>query len=52
MEASKVLSESGIQNPVLKAVIERGAATEAYVETYREPDAPKLQDTPIPLQSD
>ncbi len=50
MEASKVLSESGIQNPVLKAVIERGAATEAYAETYREPDAPKLQDTPIPLQ--
>ena len=50
IEAAKILKESGIQNNVLKAVIERGAATEAYVETYREPDAPKLQDTPIPLQ--
>ncbi|WP_432359433.1 primosomal protein N' [Sporosarcina sp. UB5] len=50
MEAAKLLNESGIQNPVLKAVIEKGGATEEYVETYREPDAPKLLDTPIPLQ--
>ncbi len=50
MEAAKLLNESGIQNPVLKAVIEKGGAAEAYIETYREPDAPKLLDTPIPLQ--
>lgn len=50
MESAKLLNESGIQNPVLKAVIEKGGATEAYVETYREPDAPKLLDTPIPLR--
>ncbi|MFC5603012.1 primosomal protein N' [Sporosarcina koreensis] len=50
IEAAKLLNESGIQNPVLKAVIEKGGATEAYVETYREPDAPKLLDTPIPIR--
>ncbi|MCM3709991.1 primosomal protein N' [Sporosarcina luteola] len=49
VEAAKLMNESGIQNPVLKAVIEKGGATEAYVETYREPDAPKLLDTPKPL---
>ncbi|MCM3637926.1 primosomal protein N' [Sporosarcina luteola] len=50
IEAAKLMNESGIQNSVLKAVIEKGGATEAYVETYREPDAPKLQDTPMPLR--
>ncbi|MCM3742782.1 primosomal protein N' [Sporosarcina luteola] len=50
VEAAKLMKESGIQNPVLKAVIEKGGATEAYVEMYREPDAPKLQDTAKPLQ--
>lgn len=50
MEAAKLLNESGIQNPVLKAVIEKGGATESYLETYREPDAPKLLDTPAPLR--
>lgn len=50
MEAAKLLNDSGVQNPVLKAIIEKGGVTEAYVETYREPDAPKLLDTPIPLQ--
>ncbi|MGN7386867.1 primosomal protein N' [Sporosarcina sp. SAFN-015] len=50
MEAAKLLNDSDVQNPVLKAIIEKGGAVEAYVETYREPDAPKLLDTPIPLQ--
>ncbi|WP_252505081.1 primosomal protein N' [Sporosarcina sp. Marseille-Q4943] len=50
MEAARLLNESGIQNPVLKAIIEKGGATESYVETYREPDAPKLLDTPVPLR--
>jgi primosomal protein N' (replication factor Y) len=50
LESAKLLSDSGIQNPVLKSIIEKGVAAETYVETYREPDAPKLLDTPIPLQ--
>ncbi|MDN4607520.1 primosomal protein N' [Sporosarcina highlanderae] len=50
MEASKLLKDSGIQNPVLKAIIERGGGTEGLAEVYREPDAPNLKDTPIPIQ--
>lgn len=44
-----VLRESSIQAPVLKALIKKGAAIESSVETYREPDAPKLRDTEVPL---
>lgn len=47
--AASLLKESGIQAPVLKALIEKGAATEENVETYREPDAPQLRDTQSPL---
>ncbi|MCG3090155.1 primosomal protein N' [Sporosarcina cyprini] len=47
--AVSVIEQSGIQNPALKSVIEKGAATEEYVETYREPAAPRLKDTAIPI---
>lgn len=49
LAVAKVLQESSIQAPVLKALIEKGAAIESSVETYREPDAPKLRDTEVPL---
>ncbi|WOV86165.1 primosomal protein N' [Sporosarcina oncorhynchi] len=47
--AASVLKEAGVQAPVLKALIEKGAASEEHVETYREPDAPRLRDTQLPL---
>ena len=47
--AASVLKEAGVQAPVLKALIEKGAASEEHVETYREPDAPQLRDTQLPL---
>ena len=50
MEAAKLLNETGLTNTVLKALIEKGAASERHEEIYREPDAPRLLDTPIPLQ--
>ena len=46
--AKNVVEETGIQRPVLKALIDRGAASEHYEEVYREPDAPELKDVPIP----
>ena len=48
--AKNIVEETGIQRPVLKALIDRGAASEHYEEIYREPDAPELQDVPIPDQ--
>lgn len=50
MTVKKVIEETGIQRPVLKALIDRGAATEFQEEVYREPDAPELVDVPIPEQ--
>ena len=47
--AKDLLEQSGIQPAVLKAVIEKGAATEKMEEVYREPAAPQLKDTPVPL---
>ncbi|MFJ7933089.1 primosomal protein N' [Sporosarcina sp. NPDC096371] len=47
--AKQLMEQSGIQTAVLKSVIERGAATEEYTEVYREPEAPKLKDTAIPV---
>ncbi|MFS0574277.1 primosomal protein N' [Sporosarcina sp. 179-K 3D1 HS] len=49
VRAKDLLEQSGIQPAVLKAVIEKGAATEKLEEVYREPTAPQLKDTPIPL---
>lgn len=48
VSAKKVMEDAAIQHPVLKALIDRGAAYEQYEEIYREPDAPQLQDGPIP----
>ncbi|MFD1204097.1 MULTISPECIES: primosomal protein N' [Sporosarcina] len=50
VEAAKLLNESAVQNPVLKALIEKGAAVETYVEAYREPDEIRLKDSPIPIE--
>ena len=51
VSAKQLLEETGVQSPVLKALIDRGAAYETFEEVYREPDASKLQDGPIPDQS-
>ena len=48
--AKKLVDATGIQRSVLKALIDRGAASEHYEEVYREPDAPELKDVPIPEQ--
>jgi primosomal protein N' (replication factor Y) len=48
--AKQLMEQSGIQPAVLKAVIERGAASEEYAEVYREPEAPQLKDTAIPVE--
>lgn len=48
--AKQLMEQSGIQPTVLKAVIERGAATEHFAEVYREPEAPRLKDTAIPVE--
>ncbi|WP_318615556.1 primosomal protein N' [Sporosarcina sp. YIM B06819] len=48
--AKQLMEQSGIQSAVLKAVIERGAASEQYTEVYREPEAPQLKDTAIPVE--
>ncbi|BAQ10465.1 primosomal protein n [Bacillus sp. OxB-1] len=47
--AKDLVEKSGIEPAVLKAVIEKGAATEKLEEVYREPAAPQLKDTPAPL---
>ena len=41
--AKQLMEQSGIQPAVLKAVIERGAASEEYAEVYREPEAPEIE---------
>ncbi|WP_342510079.1 primosomal protein N' [Sporosarcina sp. FSL K6-2383] len=48
--AKQLMEQSGIQPAVLKAVIDRGAATEEQTEVYREPAAPQLKDTAIPVE--
>ena len=48
--AKQLMEQSGIQPAVLKAVIERGAASEEFAEVYREPEAPQLKDTAIPVE--
>ncbi|WP_342515302.1 primosomal protein N' [Sporosarcina sp. FSL K6-1522] len=50
VSAKQLMEQSGIQPAVLKAAIERGAASEAYAEVYREPEAPQLKDTAIPME--
>ncbi len=50
VRATKLLEQSGVQRPVLSALIERGAATETLAEVYREPEAPELRDVPMPEQ--
>ncbi|MBO1913436.1 hypothetical protein J4G37_52570, partial [Microvirga sp. 3-52] len=47
--AKSITDELGIQGTVIKALIERGAATEEYEEVYREPEAPGLKDVAIPV---
>ncbi|MEZ7171349.1 primosomal protein N' [Sporosarcina sp. OR05] len=50
MEASKVIEASGVQQAVLKTVIEKGAATESHEETYRDPGVSQLQEAQIPYE--
>ncbi|WP_339249612.1 primosomal protein N' [Sporosarcina sp. FSL W8-0480] len=50
MEVSKLLKDSGVQNSVLKSVVEKGGGIEGVAEVYREPEAPNLKDTSIPIQ--
>lgn len=46
--ASHLTEITGIPATVLKALIDKKAATEQLSEVYREPDAPSLKDVPIP----
>ena len=48
ISAKQLMEETAIQHPVLKALIDRGAAHEQFEEIYREPEAPRLQDGPAP----
>ncbi|MCZ2258838.1 primosomal protein N' [Sporosarcina sp. G11-34] len=50
LRAKQLFELTNIQPSVLKAVIERGAAIEEYVEVYREPEAPGMKDVAIPEQ--
>ncbi|MFD1928753.1 primosomal protein N' [Sporosarcina siberiensis] len=47
--SKSLLEQSGISPATLKSVIERGAAFEEYVESYREPEAPGMKDVAIPV---
>lgn len=46
--ARHLLEITNVSSPVLKALIDKGAALEEFTEVYREPDAIELQDVPIP----
>jgi len=48
ISAKRILEKTNIQPAVLKSLLERGAASEEYLEVYREPDASELKDVPIP----
>ncbi|HEX5564260.1 MAG TPA: primosomal protein N', partial [Sporosarcina sp.] len=48
--AKDLFEQTGTSPAALKALIEKGAATEKMVEVYREPDAPMMKDTAIPEQ--
>ncbi|WP_432354918.1 primosomal protein N' [Sporosarcina sp. A2] len=50
IEAGKLMADANVSSPVLKTVIEKGAAIEKQTEVYREPEAAKLRDTAIPEQ--
>ncbi|WP_025785110.1 primosomal protein N' [Sporosarcina sp. D27] len=50
IEAGKLMAKANVSAPVLKTVIEKGAAQEKKLEVYREPDALELRDTAIPKQ--
>ena len=50
ISAKQLMEQTGIQSSVLKAVIDKGAAVEELAEVYREPDAPQLKDTAIPMR--
>ncbi len=50
ISAKQLMEQSGIQAAILKAVIEKGAATEELAEVYREPELPQLKDTAIPVR--
>ncbi|KXH79933.1 primosomal protein N' [Sporosarcina sp. HYO08] len=46
----QLLEQSSISPAVLKAVLEKEGGREELTEVYREPDAPSLQDTAIPVE--
>lgn len=50
IEAGKLMADASVSAPVLKTVIEKGAAQEKKVEVYREPESLEIRDTAIPKQ--
>ncbi|REB09706.1 primosomal protein N' [Sporosarcina sp. BI001-red] len=50
IEAVKLMADAHVSAPVLKSVIEKGAAQEKRLEVYREPETLELRDTAIPKQ--
>lgn len=50
IEAGKLMADASVSAPVLKTVIEKGAAQEKKLEVYREPESLEIRDTAIPKQ--
>ncbi|GKV67747.1 primosomal protein N' [Sporosarcina sp. NCCP-2716] len=50
MEAGRLMKEAGMSATVLKAVIDKGAATERKTEVYREPETVHMKNSSAPAE--